>query len=275
MKEIANEIRIALDEHRASVGLTFTEEGHRYTLPGLDKIVSVSGIVHKYHEPFDRDEVALRVAKGDETRMMELIAEWEEKGRVARLTGNYVHYHLEQFLVEKFELDKEVREPILDGLDDTIITKGDKMIIAGKLQIDKMIERGAYLIDTEVVMGSVEAGYVGQCDCAWVGKDPEGNVKLCMTDWKTNKPSKFSDSYFDKPMYYPFNMMNDNAVGKYSLQLSLYERLMLDMLKNSHPDLSFSNSIIVSLRQKPVGTYKEFRVGEVLRQLAYNLELDV
>ena len=272
LTQIAADIRAELDEARQKMGLTFTEEGHRYTLNGFEDkyIPSVSGVVSRFYKPFDSDLVAERMSKGDEVHKLALLEEWAEKGRIARLTGNYAHYHLEKYLVDLFEIDKGVREPLLEGLDETIRTKGDKMIVAGKAQVDKMIERGGILIDTEVVMGSIDAGYVGQCDCAWVGLDVDGNVKLCLTDWKTNKPSKFSISNFNVPMYEPFEMMLDNAVGKYSLQLGLYERLMLEMLKNKY---EFSNSIIVHLMQRPVGKFKEYRISDTIRPLIHNLKI--
>ena len=271
INEKAQEIRDALQRYRESVNLTFTEEGHKYTIDGIDKIVSVSGIVSRYHESFDAEEVSLRMCDGDEEAAQELRDDWSERGRVARLTGNYVHYHLEKYLVDLFELDKEVREPILEGIDESMIKRGDNLIQAGKAQVQRMVDAGAVLVDTEVVMGSPKAGYVGQCDCLWLGRDKDGNFKLCLTDWKTNKPSKFSYSMFNKPMFAPFEDTPDNAVGKYSLQLGLYERLVVDMLDD--PELVFSSSIIVSLRQRPKGSYKEFRLTDEMRQLIYNLEV--
>ena len=270
LEQKAKEVRDALEKFRASVNLTFTEENHRYTCDGIDKIVSVSGIVSRYHDGFDAEEVSMRMCGYDMAAAEALRAEWAEKGRVARLTGNYVHYHLEKYLVEEFNLDKEVREPILEGIDDAMIKKGNTLILAGKAQTEAMKKRGGILVDTEVVMGSPECGYVGQCDCAWLGQSPDGSYKLMLTDWKTNKPAKFSESRFTNRLYYPFDASPDNAVGKYSLQIGLYEKLMLSMLKGSSvDDLEFANSIIVSLRQRPKGKYVEYGLDDQMRQLIY------
>ena len=270
LKKNAAAVRAAIDEYRNSVNLSFTEKGHIYNIDGLEKPISTTGIVSRYYEPFDRDTIAAKVAakRGDEIH--EVIAEWEEKGRIARNVGSYVHYHLENYLVEQFELDKEVREPFFD-MDDAMLKRGNELIIAGKAQADSMADRGATLVDTEVVMGHPRLGYVGQCDCLWLAADGQ----LVLTDWKTNKPSKFKNGYFDKPMYYPFEDTNDNAVGKYSLQLGLYERLLLAMLEGSEvSDLRFKASIIVSLLQRPVGSFNEYALDGQMRSLIYNMETE-
>jgi hypothetical protein len=147
-----------------------------------------------------------------------------------------------------FDYNKIVREPIFN-CDAIQITKSDSMIFAGKNFLELMKNRGAYLIDTEIVLGDPELGYVGQGDTCWLveNKDKTG-LGLIITDYKTNKEKNFLVQKYIKPMRPPFEYLPNNALGHYKTQLPLYGKLLLKMLKGTkYENIELLGCIIVRL----------------------------
>ena len=63
------------------------------------------------------------------------------------------------------------------------------MIEAGKKFIDLMHEKGAVLVDTEMIMGDPTLGYVGQSDDTWLMLNRDKtDFGLIVTDYKSNQP---------------------------------------------------------------------------------------
>jgi hypothetical protein len=140
-----------------------------------------------FYDDFPTEEAARNVAKGDPYVMQTLIEEWAEAGRISTNMGSRVHYELEIETLKRCGLNKEVRQPIYE-CDMGMIMKGDRMIKAGYKFLKLMEERGAVLLDTEIVLGHPELGYTGQPDKVWImfNKQKTG-FGLVITDWKTNK----------------------------------------------------------------------------------------
>jgi hypothetical protein len=138
--------------------------------------------------------------------------------------------------------------------------KGDNMITAGKNYLELMIQRGAVLLDTEMVLGDPELGYTGQPDKVWLIMNKEGTeFGLVITDWKTNKPKNFKVTQYTKKMLSPFQNYDDTALGHYFVQLPLYGKLLLKMLKGTkYENLKLYGCIITHLRDD--AQFEEFRV---------------
>ena len=73
LKEIANEIREAVEEKKKDLNLRFIEEDHIYYMRDLDGRVksnfpSVSRVIKKFYEPFPAEDIAYKKAKGDRMR---------------------------------------------------------------------------------------------------------------------------------------------------------------------------------------------------------------
>ena len=236
--EIRDEINEIIKKKQEELQLTFVEDTHTYTM--LDKKgelrsdwPSVSKVMKLFYTEFDSDGIADKKAAGDPVEKERLLKEWSQAGTYSTNMGSRVHYFLEKKSVEMFGLDKEVREPIFE-VDFTQILKGDSMISAGSRYLELMLEREGVLLDTEIVLGSNELGYVGQPDKKWLffNKD-KTEVGIVVTDWKTNKKKNFEANHFTKKMKYPFNNLDDTALGHYFTQLPFYGKLLLDMLKGS------------------------------------------
>jgi len=196
---IAKEIREILDKKRSELELTFFEDEHIYYMKDKDGEIrnnfpSVSKVMKLFYEEFPTDEAAEKKSKGDPILKEQLIKEWAEAGTYSTNMGSRVHYLLEKKTLDLFNRPKEVRIPHFE-CDFEQILKGDSMINAGTNYLKLMKDRGAVLLDTEMVLGDPNLGYTGQPDKAWLilnkGKTDFG---IIITDWKTNKPKNFEEN---------------------------------------------------------------------------------
>ena len=275
--KIRDEINEIIKQKQQELNLTFDEESHTYTMMDKEGNLksdwpSVSKVMKLFYTEFDSDGIAEKKAKGDPMEKMRLLNEWSAAGTYSTNMGSRVHYFLEKKSCEMFGLDKEVREPKFEvDFEQTI--KGDSMINAGEEYLYLMKEREGVLLDTEIVLGSNELGYVGQPDKKWLffNKD-KTEVGIVVTDWKTNRKKNFEANHFTKKMKYPFNDLDDTALGHYFTQLPFYGKLFLDMLKGSkYENIKLFGCVVVHLSDD--GKYEEYRIPK--RVINTILEMDM
>lgn len=266
LEEVAKEIREILEDKREKMGLTFTEEDHVYFMKDKNGEVqnnfpSVSKVLKHFYEPFDSEGIAYKKAMGDVEEMKKLLKEWSAAGDYATNMGSRTHYLLETETIERNGGYKDVREPIYE-CDLFQSATSDCMVSAGKKYLDLCERRNLVLLDTEMVLGDPELGYVGQPDKVWLTMNASGNgFGLLITDWKTNKEKNFQTNNFTKPMYPPFQEYPNNALGHYYLQLPFYGRLLLKMLEGTKYDnMKLLGCIVVLLKEDT--EYKEYRVPQ-------------
>jgi hypothetical protein len=272
LKEIVKEIREIISQKQNELGLTFEEENHIYTMNGKTDYPSVSKVLKKFYTEFDTEEVANKVAKGDPIKQQELIAEWAAAGDYSTNMGSRVHFVLESEVIKKHGSYKDVRQPEFD-CDLTQIMKGDNMIVAGKKYLDLMEERGAVLLDTEMVLGHPELGYTGQPDKVWLMMNRDKtDYGIVITDWKTNKPKNFTVTNFTKKMLHPFDDYHDNALGHYYLQLPLYGKLLLKMLEGSkYGNIKLYGCVISHLKEDSL--YDEYKVPQKIINTVMDMDM--
>jgi hypothetical protein len=277
LKEIAQDIRDILSKRRNVLNLTFEEEGHEYTMTDVDGMLrkdfpSVSKVMKLFYDEFPTEEAARNKAKGDPYVMQTLLEEWAESGRISTNMGSRVHYELELETLKRHNLKKVVRQPIYE-CDMDMIMKGDRMIKAGYRFLKLMEERGAVLIDTEIVLGDPEFGYVGQGDTCWIimNKQKTG-FGFIITDYKTNKKKNMETNDFTKPMREPFKYLPNNALGHYNTQLPLYGKLLLKMLKGTkYENIPLLGCIIVHLTDEQ--EFVEHRVDRKVIDTILNMDI--
>jgi hypothetical protein len=272
LKEIVKEIREIISQKQNELGLTFEEENHIYTMNGKTDYPSVSKVLKKFYTEFATEEVANKVAKGDPIKQQELIAEWAAAGDYSTNMGSRVHFVLESEVIKKYGSYKDVRQPEFD-CDLTQIMKGDNMIVAGKKYLDLMEERGAVLLDTEMVLGHPELGYTGQPDKVWLMMNRDKtDYGIVITDWKTNKPKNFTVTNFTKKMLHPFDDYHDNALGHYYLQLPLYGKLLLKMLEGSkYGNIKLYGCVISHLKEDSL--YDEYKVPQKIINTVMDMDM--
>jgi hypothetical protein len=275
--KVRDEILEIINKKQKELQLTFEEEKHQYTMLDVngklrDDWKSVSKIIKNYYDEFPAEEIALKKAKGDVEEQQKLLKEWADSGTYSTNLGSRTHFLLEQKSLELFNINKEVRQPIFD-CDFEQILKSDRMVSGGIKCLELMKERGAVLLDTEIVLGDNELKYVGQPDKMWLIENKEKNqIGIFCTDWKTNKVKNFESNHFTKPMKRPFQELPNNALGHYYIQLPLYLRLLFKMLKGSkYENIGLFGAIIVLLKDD--GTFEEFRIPMSVISQVMNLKI--
>jgi len=277
LNEVAKEIRDLLEKRRQELELTFVEDTHTYYMKDVDGVVrdtfpSVSKVIKYFYDEFDSEGISLRKAQGDLEVQKQLLDEWAAAGEYATNMGSRVHYLLEKKLIDMFGGYKEVRQPIFE-CDFTQILKGDSMVSAGTSYLNLMVERGAVLLDTEIVLGDPELGYTGQPDKVWLIMNKEQTeFGLVITDWKSNKPKNFEETHFTTRMKYPFQKHPNNALGHYFTQLPFYAKLLLKMLQGTkYGNMKLFGCIIVLVKDD--GTFEEFRVPKEVQQTILDMDM--
>jgi len=277
LNDISLEIKDLLEQRRKELELTFIEDSHIYYMKDLDGTVkknfpSVSKIVHKFHKFFDASAMALKMSGGDPIAQQKLLAEWKMAGDLSTNMGSRVHYELEKDTIGRFGNYKDVRQPIFE-INDEQQRKSDNMIKAGKEFLDLMLERGAVLLDTEAVLGDPEEEYTGQPDKIWLMMNKQkDNFGFVTTDWKTNQPKNFEVHHYTGKLFPPFDNFHDNALGHYYLQLPLYGRLLLKMLKGTKfENTKLLGNVIVLLKED--GTFVEYKVPPQISSTILTMDL--
>ena len=272
LKSVASEMREIVSERQKSLGLVFEEDNHIYTMGGRQDYPSVSKVLKSFYREFPLEEAALKKAGGNPQEAERLKEEWAAAGTYSTNLGSRVHYILEKTLIENNGNYKEVRQPIFD-CDVTQLMKSDNMIFAGKRYLELMESRNVELLDTEMVLGDPELGYVGQPDKVWLTMNKSGNeFGILITDWKTNKKKNFQETSFTDRMYEPFEKYPNTALGHYYLQLPLYGKLLLKMLEGSkYENIKLYGCIISHLQEDTF--FEEYRVPKEVIDTV--LEMDV
>ena len=272
LKSVASEIRELISERQKSLGLVFEEDKHIYTMNGKKDYPSVSKVLKSFYREFPLEEAALKKAGGNPQEAERLKEEWAAAGTYSTNLGSRVHYILEKTLIENNGNYKEVRQPIFD-CDLTQLMKSDNMIFAGKRYLELMESRNVELLDTEMVLGDPELGYVGQPDKVWLTMNKTGDeFGLLITDWKTNKKKNFQETSYTDRMYEPFEKYPNTALGHYYLQLPLYGKLLLKMLEGTkYENIKLYGCIISHLQEDTF--FEEYRVPKEVIDIV--LEMDV
>lgn len=277
LKKIAGQIRKVLEKRRKEIALSFIEEDHLYYMKDVNGIIrndfpSVSKVYKKFYKQFDAVNKSLQMCNGDESEAANLREKWKMAGDLSVNLGSRVHFELETELVNRYDNYKNVRQPIFEITTEQKI-KSDKMIEGGKKFIDLMLSRNAILLDTEIVLGDPEEGYVGQPDKVWLMMNKEKtDWGFVITDWKTNQPKNFLIQHYTKFMYEPFNEYHDTALTHYYLQLPLYGRLLIKMLKNTKFDnKKLLGSVVVLLTEN--GGFEEYVVPSTIKNKILELDL--
>ena len=272
LSNIAQEIRELVKTRQQELGLTFEEDKHIYTMNGRKDYPSVSKVLKQFYTEFPSEEVSYHKAGGDPQKQQKLLDEWAAAGDYSTNMGSRVHYVLEKNVIERNGNYKEVRQPIFD-CDLTQMMKGDAMINAGKKYIDLMEERGAVLLDTEMVLGDPELGYTGQPDKLWLMMNKtQTEFGIVVTDWKTNKKKNFQETKYTKRLKDPFGKFPDTALGHYYLQLPLYAKLLLKMLEGTkYADVKLLGCVITHLSDE--AQFEEYRVPQEIVNTV--LDMDV
>jgi hypothetical protein len=218
------------------MSVKFIPETHKYisTTEGEEiNWISVTTLIGKLKQPFDKQKVASRSSRSKKSKWYgmttdAIIAAWEAESQRAINVGNWYHNQREEDILGLETLERYgVEVPVIQPQEDT---EGYKIAPSQRLKEGVYPEHFVY-------MKSI--GVCGQADLVEV---VDGEIHI--TDYKTNKEIKES-SYVNwegisQKMYFPVSHMDDCNLNHYNLQLSIYMYMML----RHNPKLRPGNMII-------------------------------
>jgi hypothetical protein len=254
--------------------VTFTEENHRYTSHEGEVYTSVTTLLKKFTPPFDADywsaykalqavlgergewekfkrkvggwENVVTAARLDKKfpyrkevieKKREILQMWEETKEDALTKGTAYHKMKEAAVKEKIVYTPELREvPVVSDVD--------------ILQLQNFDDDGLF---PELVVYNDEWKIAGQAD--WVMKQKR---KVDIKDYKTSREIK-KTGFQDSKLLYPVHHLPNANFYVYSLQLSLYARMIeakgyrIGQLSIEHVDKNTFKTIEIY----PVNYYKK------------------
>ena len=221
-----------INAHPRDKNITFTEEGHKYTItdsegnPINKPIVSTTETIGKYHDHFNADKAldkmsfdadGIYIGKNESYKgknRKEIKLGWEENGKNASELGTATHQDIENFFNGDPVLypDSKEHQMFLNFWRD----------YQEKNPTHRPYRTECLIYDDNPNCKSILAGSI---DFLAIDEDDE----LHMFDWKRAKDIKkensFTTKYGDvihKKMYKPFNDLDDCNYNHYRLQLNFY-----------------------------------------------------
>lgn len=205
------------------MSVKFIPETHKYVSVSSDeniKWVSVTTLIGKLKQPFEREKVAARASKSKRSKwygmtQQEILDAWDAESDRAISVGNWYHNQREEDILGLETIERHGKEiPIIQPQEDS---EGFKIAPSQRLKDGMYPEHFVF-------MKSI--GVCGQADLVEV---VDGLVHI--TDYKTNKEIKEA-SYVNwegisQKMNYPVSHLDDCNLNHYNLQLSIYMYMML------------------------------------------------
>ena len=182
--------------------IKFDEASHTYTHKDTKKpFISVTTLLGKYKQPFDRDGHSKRVAKREGVSQELVLEMWEEEKNRACKRGTDIHKILENY-----------------------INFGEVKDSYGWLckSYDKAVERSVDSFKTilcENLLYDEDSAIAGTADLIFEHKN-----EFTVGDFKTNKRFRFSSLYSER-LKDPISHLHNCEFNLYGLQLSLYAYL--------------------------------------------------
>ena len=235
------EIKLIRDNIRNRFkNLEFIEDGHKYYLHKNDgtkkEMTSVSSVCHLFEPYVDWEEILENKAKKIGVDKEILRREWREKNITSTSNGSLTHLFAEAYMYF-FMGDIDSMPEVIKKMqyeDGFLIPYGNKQKAIAKYyedlyQIDNfypvMPETQVY-IDSDNNPFGINIDISGTFDALFAFRDTNGDIKLSVRDWKTNKSleNEYNQSY-GNTLLEPFNTNEfiNEPKSIYTIQLSLYQ----------------------------------------------------
>ena len=182
--------------------IKFDEGSHTYTHIDTKKpFISVTTLLGKYKQPFDRDGHSTRVAKREGVSQELVLEMWEEEKNRACKRGTDIHKILENYI--NFGEVKDSYGWLCKSYDKAVERSVDsfKNILCENLLYDE------------------DSAIAGTADLIFEHKN-----EFTIGDFKTNKRFRFSSPYSER-LKDPISHLHNCEFNLYGLQLSLYAYL--------------------------------------------------
>jgi len=212
--------------------VTFFDEPHKYYVDG-NQLISVTTIIHKYHEDFDSDYWSEYKSNEFGIPRFEVLRAWDFINKKGTIKGSAIHDYAENLFQNKvFKYPKQL---ILDefGFDPVL-----KEYEINKKHVDKFYNdvRGKLIpLKTEFVLYDKETHIGGMLDILFYNVRTK---EIQIWDWKTNK--KFSKENKGHFMKGRLGLLEECDLEIYSLQLEMYKQII-----QRNTDIKLGKSYVV------------------------------
>ena len=186
----------------SNLKLIFDYENHSYIDTLGNEYISVTTLVSSFFEKFESEKISYFYAKKHGLSQQEVLEKWKLIGDRAAEKGHEIH----RLLYEKFKQKKESNNKQVELIYNDIIKK------------KKLIP-----IYLEKILFSYDHNLAGTVDSVFLTPNKD---KYIIIDWKTSKQIDYTNK-FGKKGFKPFNRYPDCNYIHYSIQLKLYEFLLV------------------------------------------------
>lgn len=162
-----------------------------------EEYISATTLLNKYKKPFDRDNIAKKVAAKENVSVESVLAKWEKINSISKTQGTKIHE-----AIELYNKDKTVTEEYSDIIE----SYSNLGIISDKDEL--LVEEKVYNHNYRVA-GTVDI----------IRNESKGSFSIF--DIKTNKKFNFFNAYSEM-LLHPLSHLSNCEYSLYSLQLSLY-----------------------------------------------------
>ena len=203
----------------ATAGLTFEPEEHRYFL-GNKELSSVSSIV-EYFGPFDKVKVATACSNNPKHPLYgkpveEIIAIWEENGRVAANEGTKIHAFGEACYLWMTGQENLIEDEYMDRITpDGLLAIEQKEVSLAKWWAQHDWNRFVPIAKETRIVNPL-LSYAGTMDLLLYDMY---NMAFVLDDYKTNKDLF---RWFGEYCLPPLSVLKNNDIGHYTIQQTLY-----------------------------------------------------
>lgn len=243
MPKIIDEAKVIRDKiYNAFSNIRFIEESHQYFVKDSNGVEeeynSVSHVIHKYNQPFDKFKISQRYAIKHGLSQEEVLRNWKYTNLCSTVSGTRNHLYGEGYTwLECGEYDRIPKDILNQYIEEEkwLIPTSSKEESVKKF-FDELHET-LYPIGAEFQMSSqyikgINTKMCGTTDLLLYYKHPTDDSKsgVILSDWKTNK-DLYSDynREHNKMMLPPFDYLVDENFNHYSLQFGCYQ-LMLESI---------------------------------------------
>ena len=194
----------------------FTEEDHCYEVQGGVndglELTSVTHFIHNFFPVFEKEAIAKRKAQKEGRHWQDLISEWEATAAEACTLGTRVHENCEHQFLDRYDQLNVARH------------EKEKALMASAYLFTEDKKKRFEFVESEKVVFSTRFELAGTIDL--IMKDPNTGIYWIL-DWKTNREIKY-EGFRGERGFFPVNHLQHCNFNHYSLQLSLYEQILLE-----------------------------------------------
>ncbi len=198
--------------------VVFDSGSHTYTKNGK-KLISVTTFINQFKNKFDSDYHSKRIAEKQGVSQEEILKLWSDKAKKSCDIGTAIHKIFEDYIDGKFcVLGNEIVIDFVDLEIEHLVDFYPKSKVAIQFIKDFFVTERLIPVYTEYIVHN--DNLAGQVDL--ICKDKEDNYYIL--DFKTN--DKIETFSYNKKMLGVFSEINDCNFYHYSLQLSIYKKMI-------------------------------------------------